>query len=57
MDEGLFSIRDPKDFPVLYSAVLGDADVLLTGDADFRGTGLERPEVLTPAEYVSKYAR
>ena len=32
---GLFEIRDPLDYPVLYSAVVGAADVFVTGDKDF----------------------
>lgn len=54
--EGLFDIRDPNDYPVLYAAVVADADVLVTGDKDFMGIGLPRPEIMTPAEYVEKYA-
>ena len=54
--EDLFDIRDPKDYPVLYSAMLADADVLVTGDKDFGEVVVDRPEILTPAEYVNLYA-
>lgn len=52
---GLFSIRDVKDYPVLYTAIVEDVDVLVTGDKDFAGVEIERPEILTPAEFLSKY--
>lgn len=55
MDPGLFEIRDPMDYPVVYSALLGSVDVLVTGDKDFGGLGLESPVVVTPAGYVEEY--
>ena len=35
-DPGLFDIRDPKDYPVLYSALLDGSDVLVTGERSAR---------------------
>ena len=55
MEYGLFEIRDPNDYPVLYSAMLADADILITGDADFRNLGIERPIILTPREFIERY--
>lgn len=55
LDEGLFEIRDPKDYPVLYTAIAEDVDVLITGDKDFSDVGIDRPEILTPAAFISKY--
>ncbi len=55
VEKGLFNIRDPKDYPVLYSAMLADADVLVTGDKDFDNVDVGRPEILTPAEYAERY--
>ena len=52
---GLFSIRDPKDYPVLYSAITENVDVLLTGDADFKATGIEHPEILSPSEFLLRF--
>ena len=57
MDEGLFEIRDECDYPVLYSAIAGFADVLVTGDKDFADVDVESPVIVTPAEYVSRYAK
>jgi predicted nucleic acid-binding protein len=51
----LFEIRDPNDEAVLYSAMMADVDVLVTGDKDFADVELERPEILTPAEFLEKY--
>ena len=56
IEPGLFEIRDPKDYPVLYTAITNGVDVLVTGDKDFSGIGIEMPEILTPAEYLEKYA-
>ncbi len=50
----LFTIRDKDDEKVLYSAILGDVDILLTGDKDFVDVAVERPEILTPAEFMEK---
>lgn len=55
MDETLFSIRDAKDYPVLYTAIIEDVDVLITGDKDFADIEIEKPEILTPAEFMEKY--
>ncbi len=52
---GLFEIRDEKDYPVLYSAIAEDVDVFITGDRDFDGLGLEKPEIISPAVFLEKY--
>ena len=48
-------IRDPKDLPILVSAINEDVDILLSGDTDFAPLDLEHPEVLTPRGFVEKY--
>jgi putative PIN family toxin of toxin-antitoxin system len=53
---GLFDIRDPDDYPVLYTAIIEGVDVLITGDKDFADVEIEKPEILTPAQFVEKYA-
>ena len=55
MKEGLFEIRDECDYPVLYSAIAGFADVLVTGDKDFADVEVESPAIVTPSEYVERY--
>ena len=52
---GLFEIRDEKDYPVLYSALAESVDIFITGDKDFDGLNLEKPEILSPAEFLDKY--
>lgn len=54
IQNGLFPIRDEDDYPVLYSAVTEDVDIFVTGDRDFENLGLERPEILTPAQFLEK---
>ena len=34
LDETLFEIKDVKDYPVLYTAILEDVDILVMGDGD-----------------------
>ena len=48
-------IRDEKDLPLLVSAIIEDVDVLISNDADFAPLDMERPEILTPKNYVEKY--
>jgi putative PIN family toxin of toxin-antitoxin system len=57
MDEDLFEIRDEMDYPVLYSAIVEDVDILITGDKDFSDIDIEKPEILTPNEFIGKYVR
>ena len=45
-------IRDVNDRPILRAAIETKADVLLTGDKDFRESGLENPMIMTPAEFL-----
>lgn len=53
--QGLFEFRDKKDYPVLYSAVVDGVDILITGDRDFFGIKLEKPDIVTPAEFLERY--
>ena len=55
LDETLFEIRDVKDYPILYTAILEDVDILVPGDSDFSNVDVEKPEILTPTEFVEKY--
>lgn len=55
MDESLFEIRDAKDYPVLYTGIIEAVDILITGDKDFTDIQIEKPEILTPADFISKY--
>lgn len=55
MKAGLFDIRDMNDYPVLYTAIVEDVDILITGDKDFTGIPIERPEILTPTDFITNY--
>ncbi len=57
MEPGLFEIRDEKDYPVLYTAITEDVDILITGDKDFSEIEIERPDILTPTEFIAQYVR
>lgn len=52
---GLFEIRDPKDYPILYFAIQNKTDILVTGDKDFLDVRVEHPDIMTPAEFVAHY--
>ena len=50
-----FEIRDKDDVDVLYSAILSGVDILITGDKDFADVDIEKPEILTPAQFIESY--
>ncbi len=45
-------IRDVNDRAILRVAIAAEADVLLTGDKDFLGSGITEPKIMTPAEFI-----
>jgi len=56
IDQDIYpKIRDKKDYPILASAIIADVDVFITGDKDFGGLDLERPEILTLTAFKEKY--
>jgi predicted nucleic acid-binding protein len=55
MDETQFNIRDAEDYPVLYTAIIEDVDILITGDKDFANIEIENIEILTPSDFMDKY--
>lgn len=46
-------IRDADDRPILRAAIEAKVDVLLTGDKDFLESGLKKPMIITPAEFLN----
>lgn len=57
MDMDLFEIRDTMDYPVLYSAIVAKADVLITGDKDILTVEhIDRSEILTARNFVAKFS-
>ena len=53
--DSIFNIRDKKDYPVLYTAILEGIDILITGDKDFADVSILYPEICTPADFIEKY--
>jgi putative PIN family toxin of toxin-antitoxin system len=54
-DTALFSIRDTDDYLSLYSAIIEDVDLFVTGDDDFNDVDIVKPEIITPQEFLDKY--
>jgi|SRR5690554_93068 len=48
-------IRDKDDLPILASAIIYDVDIIVTGDKAFFELTIEKPEILSPGEYLSKF--
>lgn len=46
-------IRDIDDRPILRAAIEASADILLTGDKDFLESGLKKPLIMTPSEFLN----
>jgi len=55
IDKPLVRIRDDKDYPVIHTAITAQIDVIITGDKDFFGIKVDRPEIMTPSDFVAKY--
>jgi len=51
----LFTIRDMNDYPILYSAIVENVDVFVTGDKDFEDVEIEKPEIVTPTEFIELF--
>lgn len=47
-------IRDPKDLPILVSAINSDIEVFITGDKDFHAVNIEVPKMMTASEFLGK---
>ena len=55
INDKFVAMRDIKDEPVLYSSIVSDVDILITGDKDFKDINIEKAEILTPSEFLKKY--
>lgn len=53
INKNFVDIRDKKDAPVLYSSIMADIDILITGDKDFENLDIEKPIILTPSEFLN----
>jgi predicted nucleic acid-binding protein len=52
---GLFNIRDIGDYPALYSAIIEGIDLFVTGDNDFNDVDIEKPEIVSPLDFLERY--
>lgn len=55
LPDNLPAIRDINDLPILASAIVGDVDLLITGDKDFYAVELDRPAILSPSKFIQRY--
>lgn len=51
----LFEIRDKNDYIILHTAIIEDIDVFITGDKDFEGIDIDKPQIMTATEFLEKY--
>lgn len=51
----LFEIRDINDYPVLYTAIIENIDIFITGDKDFLDVDIEMPKIMTLIEFMEEY--
>lgn len=53
--DGFPIVRDPKDSPILATAILENVDVLVTGDKDFLVLDVEMPDIVNMTEFLERY--
>ena len=47
-------MTDPKDSPILNSAIIADVDIVISGDKHFLSLEIEQPQIFTPKQYLEK---
>ncbi|MCL2654354.1 MAG: PIN domain-containing protein [Coriobacteriia bacterium] len=47
------TIADPKDQPILDAAIVASVDIIVSGDKHFKNLDIERPKVMSPAEFLA----
>lgn len=57
MKGNLFEIRDMNDYPVLYTAIIENIDIFITGDKDFLDVDIEIPEIVTPTDFTERFIK
>ena len=55
VEEKIFEIRDEEDYIILYTAIIEDVDIFITGDKDFNDVDIDKPEIMTVKEFLEKY--
>lgn len=56
IDNKLFDIRDENDYIILYTAIIEDVDIFITGDKDFDGIDIDKPEIMNASDFLKKYS-
>lgn len=51
----LFTIWDKDDYIILHTAIIENVDIFITGDKDFEDVEIDKPEIMTASEFLSKY--
>ena len=55
MEQDCSGIANPRNYPLLPVALQDNVDLLITNDKEFAEIALDRPEILTPAEFIRQY--
>lgn len=55
VEEKLFDIRDKNDYIILHTAIIENVDIFITGDKDFNGVDVDRPEIMNAREFLENY--
>ncbi len=57
VDRKVFEIRDDDDYIILYTAIIENVDILITGDKDFFDIKIDRPEIMTVNDFLKRYKK
>lgn len=49
-------IRDKNDRPIFRTAAAAQADIILTGDLDLLESGITKPMILSPSEFLERFS-
>ena len=55
VEEKLFEIRDEDDYLILYTAIIEDVDIFITGDKDFENVNIKKPKIMSIKEFLINY--
>jgi putative PIN family toxin of toxin-antitoxin system len=57
VDGKMFKIRDDDDYIILYTAIIENVDILITGDKDFFDIKIDKPEIMTVNDFLKQYKK
>ena len=55
INEDLFSIRDIKDYVILYTLIKSDTNIFVTNDKDFEGININKPRIMTSKQFFEEF--